>query len=463
MLDLEAIKRKLLVKYSPFGSVLANVAFQEEGSIPTAGTDGKTIYYNPKFVEPLTEEETTFLFAHEVCHIAFDHIYRSEGKDERVWNIATDAVINAMLKEDKLPLIKGGVDRKEGKYLSAEELYEKLLKEKEQEQQQNKNQNQQGKSNGEQGEDHQSSSDSKGEGQANDKMESNQSSGQESPEKEQEAKNQDVGHDTHSMWKKSVENRKEEQNEAGTKAKSNKDDSSKKQPEEINEQEIFKQMKTERKKQLEELRKSLAKESHTHGTTSNGDVRAINDIGMAKPLVDWRRVLKEAIKFDVDWTYQNASIEDGVVTPYLEELPKPETEIVLDTSGSIDEDLLRNFLRECKNILENSKVKVGCFDTQFYGFTEIRSVEDIDSLTFQGGGGTDFDIAVSAFTRRVENKIIFTDGEAPMPSTPLDAIWVVFGGEKINPQGGKVIQIDEEALRTLSYTDHTSNGLSRRR
>lgn len=461
---MEGIKRKLLVKYAPFGSVLANVTFQEAKSINTAATDGKVIYYNPDFVASLTEQETTFLFAHEVCHIAFDHIYRSEGKDEEVWNVATDAVINAMLKEDKLPLIKGGVDRKEGKYLSAEELYEKLLKEKEQEQQQaqNDSQNQPGKNNGEQGENHQSSSSSKGESQSDDQTKS-QNSGQESSLKEQEAKNQDVGHDTHALWKKAVEKRQEEQKETGRQETNGKDDNSKEKPEAINEQNVFQQIKIERKKQLEELRKSLAKESHTHGTTSNGDVRAINDIGMAKPLVEWRRVLKEAIKFDVDWTYQNASIEDGVVTPYLEELPKPETEIVLDTSGSIDENLLRNFLRECKNILENSKVKVGCFDTQFYGFTEIRSVEDIDTLTFQGGGGTNFNAAVSAFTRRVENKIIFTDGEAPMPSTPLDAIWVVFGGEKINPQGGKVIQIDEEALKTLSYTDHTSNGPSRRR
>lgn len=144
--------------------------------------------------------------------------------------------------------------------------------------------------------------------------------------------------------------------------------------------------------------------------------------------------------------------QHGVVTAYLEEMPRPETEIVLDTSGSIDETLLRNFLRECKNILQTSKVKVGCFDTQFYGFTEIKDVSDIDNLPFYGGGGTNFDVAVNAFTRRVENKIIFTDGDANMPSTPIDAIWIVFGGERINPKGGKVIHITPEQLdRLYSY------------
>ena len=200
---------------------------------------------------------------------------------------------------------------------------------------------------------------------------------------------------------------------------------------------------------MEELRKSLASQSHGYGSTTNSERRNITDIGASVPLIDWRRLLKEAVKYDIDWSYQNAEIEGDVVTAYLEEMPRSETEIVLDTSGSIDEKLLRNFLRECKNILQTSKVKVGCFDTQFYGFTEIKDVSDIDNLIFYGGGGTNFDVAVNAFTRRVENKIIFTDGDAKMPSTPIDAIWIVFGGMKINPIGGKVIHIDDEQLERL--------------
>ena len=140
-----------------------------------------------------------------------------------------------------------------------------------------------------------------------------------------------------------------------------------------------------------------------------------------------------------------------------------ETEIVLDTSGSINEILLKNFLRECKNILQHSRLKVGCFDTEFYGFHEIRTEEDIENMRFEGGGGTDFDVAVGAFSRRVENKIIFTDGDAYMPEMPLDAIWIVFGGIEINPKGGKVIQIDDEQLdRLYSYEmDTQSKGRSR--
>ena len=168
------------------------------------------------------------------------------------------------------------------------------------------------------------------------------------------------------------------------------------------------------------------------------------------PIIDWRVLLKDAIESDVDWSYRNATIEHGVVTPHLEDIEKPQTEILLDTSGSIDEDLLRNFLKECKNILQTSSIKVGCFDTKFYGFQPVRTEDDIESIVIRGGGGTDFNVAVNSFTRRVENKIIFTDGCATMPENPVNAIWIVFGERKINPKAGKVIRISDSDYENLT-------------
>ena len=498
-MNIESIKRKLLVKYPFFGSVVANSNFIAEPAVETAGTDGKTIYYNPNFIESITDEEQTFIFAHEICHIAFDHIFRSEGKDKDLWNIATDSVVNAFLKQDGLPIVEGVVDIPEAINYDAEEMYKKLLEEKKHQQQpneqgngQNQKGSQQQSGNNEQQSQLQQSSSSSESSQERDKQSQEQSCSGSVEDSQKEEKQQDVGHDTHSMWDKAIEKKhQEEQSQSNTGQSYDKDEDKqslldklskmfdkkkeqqsqlqqldenqnkeqeKKKNEEIKkltelgEKETFKQNKIARKKQLEELRKALASRSHGYGSITNSERRNITDIGTSEPLIDWRRLLKEAVKYDVDWSYQNAGIEDGVVTAYLEEMPRPETEIVLDTSGSIDETLLRNFLRECKNILQTSKVKVGCFDTQFYGFTEIKDVSDIDNLEFYGGGGTNFDAAVNAFTRRVENKIIFTDGDADMPSTPIDAIWIVFGGIKINPVGGKVIHIDDEQLdRLYSY------------
>ena len=161
-------------------------------------------------------------------------------------------------------------------------------------------------------------------------------------------------------------------------------------------------------------------------------------------------MLRQAIRYDEEYTRKNAKMKNGYFRHKLEQIPRPETEILLDTSGSVSEVLLKNFLRECKNILDNSKVKVGCFNTEFHGFTEIRKPEDIDNMSFPIGGGTDFNAAVRAFSRKTPNKIIFTDGKADMPrETVRNVIWVVFGDKKINPKGGKVINIIGEQLRRL--------------
>ena len=479
--DIELLKRKMLVKYPFFGSVLANVCYKENKDIQTAGTDGETIYYNSEFLERLSVEEQTFIFAHEVCHIAFNHILRSEGKNPELWNIATDGVINQFLKRDGLKIPQGGVDITEAINYDAEQLYEKLLQEKQQSGQGNRQQN----SGGSQDENNQQRSQSQqqcnsggGSLKEQDNHSQEHSCGESGKDLQKEDKSkQDVGHDTHSMWEQAVKKRKEQQEKSNKKESlldkllgtdkdkkdKEKNELEKKQEEleNMGEKNAFKKNRDVKKKQLEELKESILKQASKAGNSTNSDIRTVNDIGYAKPLIDWRYILKEAIKYDVDWSYKNATIENGVVSANLEERPFPETEIVLDTSGSINEVLLRNFLRECKNILKHSKLKVGCFDTKFYGFTEIRTEDDLENMKFLGGGGTNFDAAVNAFSRRVENKIVFTDGEASMPKMTLDAVWIVFGNKKINPKGGKVINITQEQLDRL-YSFEINNAYNRK-
>ena len=382
-----------------------------------------------------------------------------------------------------------GVDMAEAINYDAEQLYEKLLQEKQQSGQGNSQQNQQGNqqqssggsqvgNNQQQSQSQQQYNSGSGSSQEQEKQLQEQigSESGEDSQKEDKSK-QDVGHDTHSMWEQAVKKHKEQKDRTDKKeslldkllGKDKKDkektELEKKQEEleSMGEKDAFKKNLEDKKKQLEELKEIISKQASQAGTSTNRDIRTVNDIGTAKPLIDWRYVLREAIKYDVDWSYKNATLEDGVVSANLEEQPMPETEIVLDTSGSINEVLLKNFLRECKNILQHTKLKVGCFDTEFYGFHEIRTEEDIEKMRLEGGGGTDFDVAVGAFSRRVENKIIFTDGEASMPDMPLDAIWIVFGGKRINPKGGKVIHIDNEQLERIYNYQMTNETKGRSR
>lgn len=455
--DIDSIKRKLLIKYPTFGSVIANLEFQKSIDIATAGTDGKVLLYNPKFLGDLSEKQQIFIFAHEVCHVAFEHIFRSEGKDKRLWNIATDSVINALLIQDGLPMVEGGVNIPEAINYDAEEMYNKLLEEEKKKQEQQSQKGKQGQQDKHNNQEQENSQGSQG-----------QQDGQNSQEQQEE---NDIGHDTHSLWDKAIEERKKEQQEQAenkkqeqkqTKKKEKTEETEGKEQEkreteekskftEQGERETFKQNKIERRKQLQELSRELAnKASHEAGDGIQREGKRLSDIGIATPLIDWRKLLRQAIRYDEEYTRKNARMRNGYFRHRVEQLPMPEAEILLDTSGSVSEVLLKNFLRECKNILDNSKVKVGCFNTEFHGFTELRKPEDIDNMSFPIGGGTDFNAAVGAFSRKAPNKIIFTDGEADMPrETVRNVIWVVFGDEKINPKGGKVINITGEQLRRL--------------
>ena len=106
-MDFDKIKRKLLVKYPLFGSIIAKTKFIMDSNVPIAATDGRDIFYNLNKVSKYSLDEQVFIFAHEICHIAFNHTNRYKNRDVKTWNIATDAVINALLKKDGLPLIKG--------------------------------------------------------------------------------------------------------------------------------------------------------------------------------------------------------------------------------------------------------------------------------------------------------------------------------------------------------------------
>ena len=78
--------------------------------IPTAATDGRTIFYNPVYLAGLTPAERVFVLAHEMDHVLCRHPQRSvtyarekalgaHPYDHKQLNVAMDYVINAGLLE----------------------------------------------------------------------------------------------------------------------------------------------------------------------------------------------------------------------------------------------------------------------------------------------------------------------------------------------------------------------------
>jgi len=471
---IEHIKARVLDKYPYFGSAAAGLHFKESFSVEAFETDGKMLYYNPQSTDWFSDEDLFFLFAHELCHIAFNHIERSNNKDLRLWSIAADAVTNALLIKDGLKPAPGAIIMAGALDCDAEQIYFELLEKAPSDADRTEKNPQESddasppsshsdsdsQTNAEQDSSASGNQNSKKSAQGNIKKneKKDEQDGGAPQEETDDFPTEEMGSDAHSLWNKvrakanDNENDTRDENNAADDCTDSADDDDTI----TDEQRRYLENKIKRKNQLAELKEDLLNQSNGAGTTTNSDIRQMNMVGESKPLMDWRRALREETCCDVDWSYKNAVIENGVVTPHLEEMQFPVTEILLDTSGSIEASLLKSFLRECKGILRSSQIKVGCFDILFYGFREIRQEKDIDEMDFKGGGGTNFNVAVNAFSRRVTNKIIFTDGDAEMPERPMDAIWIVFGPEEIRPIGGRVISITPAQLKELAAREASS-------
>ena len=179
------------------------------------------------------------------------------------------------------------------------------------------------------------------------------------------------------------------------------------------------------------------------GDHQGAQERTIDEPGVAEAIAGLAELIEPSMQLDYDW-FPADRIRDGILVEQFKAYPVPHAEILLDTSASIDEELLRTFVRGVKDLLkEDTVIKVGCFDTEFYGFQELNSEKDISKLEIIGSGGTNFETAVKAFTGEAETKIIFTDGYAEMPQTRCEAIWVVFSDVPVDPPGGRVVYVNK--------------------
>ena len=181
--------------------------------------------------------------------------------------------------------------------------------------------------------------------------------------------------------------------------------------------------------------------------------REIEDPGLAEAVAGLAELLEPSLQLDYDW-FPGDTIRDGMLREKFRSYPVPHAEILLDTSASVDANLLRSFVRGVKGLLQNDAVvRVGCFDTEFYGFQEIRSEQDIEHLELRGSGGTSFEAAVNTFTGDAETRIIFTDGYAEMPEQRYDAIWLIYSDMPVHPKGGRVIYVKQPEEKEKNEID----------
>ena len=98
--ELDRCKSTILMdaKNAFLGALMCQLKQDWDESIPTACTNGTSIWWSPHWFLSLPKPARVTVQAHEVWHVARLHMIRRGNRDPRLWNMATDVRINNDLK-----------------------------------------------------------------------------------------------------------------------------------------------------------------------------------------------------------------------------------------------------------------------------------------------------------------------------------------------------------------------------
>ena len=180
---------------------------------------------------------------------------------------------------------------------------------------------------------------------------------------------------------------------------------------------------------------------------------------LTEPQMNWREILRMNLESTIkaDYTWMRASRKGwhmDAVMPGQKPDEMIDIAVMLDASGSISPDMLRDFLSEIQGIMDSFpsyKIHVVTFDTDCYNPAQYDS-DNLDSMIdyeVSGGGGTDFD-CIFTYLKDQEitprRLIVFTDGY-PFGSWGdaeyCDTTWILHGTTTIVPPWGTHAYYDE--------------------
>lgn len=372
---------KMLLDHPFFGNLATRLQFIDATKwCPTAATDGRNFYYNRDFVDALIPDELIFLVGHEVMHCVYDHMdpVRRGNRDPQLWNIAADFVINNDLVEAR---IGKKIELVEICYdrqyadMTTEEIYDKLFEQAEKE----------GRVKyvtldqhleSDEGE---SDGEGDGEGDAND--------GTNGPIRYSAAEKEQI------------------------------------------------------KGEVQSAVLQAAKAAGA-GNLPGGAKRLIDKL--LNPQLDWRELLAMQIQslLKSDYSFMRPSRKGLSADMYLPGMDYDETidlAIGIDTSGSMNEDMLQDFVSEVHGIMSqytDFTIHLWCYDTSIHNYQKFTADTASDLLKYElmGWGGTDFMVNYDFMKKmNIQPKkfVNFTDGY-PFSSWGdehyTDTLFIVHGG-----------------------------------
>lgn len=100
---------KIQRKYPFYGHIVLHLTMVETDDLPTAGVDFKgNLFYNPEFIDGLDKEEARGLILHEALHLVLEGRMRQKGRqNHQLWNIAQDAIINHTIVQENQKEFEG--------------------------------------------------------------------------------------------------------------------------------------------------------------------------------------------------------------------------------------------------------------------------------------------------------------------------------------------------------------------
>lgn len=358
------------------------------------------LYYSAKWVEKLNEEELKGVLCHETLHLALSHLFRKGNRERQIWNIAGDIIINYILKENNFELPKEGIIPN-----GDEVVLKGILK------------------------------------------------GKDLVIKDLGKKNSEVIYDEIYRVAPKTETYvigfgKEGNGKVGTfdihiygeesdKAKKSNSQSEK-----------------EWKKRLVEA-STLSK---LQGNTPKGMERIINDLVNNK--VNWKTILRKYITSEIvsDYTWARPSKRSIALGEYLPRSLKENVEIAVavDTSGSIGQEELTQFVSEIVHIVKSTNNLKACImdcDTEIGNVLEITNgnIQKVLKWKVKGGGGTSFNEPIKYILKNKKTTkllIYLTDGYGDVKykksDLTFDILWVLTkdSSEEQIKNSGKVIKME---------------------
>ncbi len=389
----------------------------------TVATDARHFYYNKSYIDSLSLDQTQFVLAHEAMHCALSHFARRQHRVKKRWDVACDFAINPLLINDGLIPAPNVLYMKEYEDMTAEEIYP-LIDE-----------------NTEDGpmDDHLYD---EGEG-------GNNGEGSQPPPKQaqQDEQQQPQGGDQHHDERP---NDNDDQNEGGGNGGNNDENQTNQnnttgaaKPPPLNQNEI-EQLGVQWQQRLA----GAAQQAQQAGKLGGNMARLVDHL--LQPQLPWRMLLSRYMNYsardDYSFTRPSSRRQGDAILPSLHSA-QVEVTVILDTSGSIGQKEMHEFLSEVDALKGQMRARVtlqACDEKladdgpwHYEPWDELKL-----PASLQGGGGTRFTPAFEWAEQQdklPDLMLYFTDAEGEFPeNTPnFPVIWLVKGKAKV-PFGTRI-------------------------